>query len=171
MRRDLKVIVNKITNYEICYGNQFHIKDMKTGYNIKSTGFNLNGITDTLYLGDKPDSNGKTGTVFLFKLKSPTEPIITSNNAGIINYEKGEIILRELNITNSSKIVDGIPYIQISTIPQSNDVIGKEDLYLQLDINNSMTNILDDSISSGADISGSSYTVTSSYSNGTYVRL
>ena len=76
-----------------------------------------------------------------------------------------------MNITNSSKIVDGIPYIQISTIPQSNDVIGKEDLYLQLDINNSMTNILDDSISSGADISGSSYTVTSSYSNGTYVRL
>jgi hypothetical protein len=171
MRRDLKVTANKITNYEICYGNQFHIKDMKDGYNIKSTGFNINGITDTLYLGDKPDSNGKSGSVFLFKLKSPTEPIIVSNNVGIIDYEKGEIRLRELNITNSSKIVDGIPYIQISTIPQSNDVIGKEDLYLQLDINNSMTNILDDSISSGADISGSSYTVTSSYSNGTYVRL
>jgi hypothetical protein len=88
-----------------------------------------------------------------------------------IDYEKGEIRLRELNIINSSKIVDGIPYIEISVIPKSNDVIGLQDLYLQLDINNSMTNILDDSISSGADISGSSYTVTSSYSNGTYVRL
>ena len=74
-------------------------------------------------------------------------------------------------MTNSLKVVEGIPYIQISIAPQSNDVIGKEDLYLQLDINNSVTNILDDSISSGADISGSTYTTTSSYSNGTYVRL
>jgi len=51
------------------------------------------------------------------------------------------------------------------------DVIGKEDLYLQLDINNSVLNMQTDDISSGANISGSTYTVTSSYTNGNLIRL
>lgn len=61
--------------------------------------------------------------------------------------------------------------IEISAFPNSNDVIGKEDLYLQLDINNSVLNMQTDDISSGANISGSTYTVTSSYANGNLIRL
>ena len=170
MRRDLKTVLNKVTDYEICYGNAFHIKDLKNGYNIKSSGFTVSGITDTVYLADQPNNDGTLGSVFLFKLKSPTEPVIVQANVGTIDYVKGEIKLRGITVTNSSKVIDGIQVIQISTSPKSNDVIGKEDLYLQLDINNSVLNIADDSISSGADISGSFYTVTSSYTNGTYIR-
>ena len=170
MRRDLKTVLNKVTDYEICYGNAFHIKDLKNGYNIKSSGFTVSGITDTVYLADQPNNDGTLGSVFLFKLKSPTEPVIVQANVGTIDYVKGEIKLRGITVTNSSKVIDGIQVIHISTSPKSNDVIGKEDLYLQLDINNSVLNIADDSISSGADISGSFYTVTSSYTNGTYIR-
>jgi hypothetical protein len=41
---------------------------------------------------------------------------------------------------------------------------------LQLDINNTLINMVSDSIESGADVSGTNYNVSSSYSNGVYVR-
>lgn len=170
MRRDLQIKVNQLATYEICFGNQFHIRNFKNGYNIKSSGFTIAGSSDTLYLSDLPNSDGKNGTIFFFKLKSPTEPIIIKNNAGTINYDRGEINLSVVNFSSALKNNGGVPIVQISSIPQSNDVIGLQDLYLQLDINNSVLNMQSDAISSGADISGSSYTVTSSYTNGALVR-
>ena len=52
----------------------------------------------------------------------------------------------------------------------SNDVIGLQDLYLQLDTSNSTVTMIPDEISSGTNTSGSSYKVTSSYANGSLVR-
>ena len=170
MRRDLSAKVNVLADYELCFGNQFHIKNSRTGYNIKSSGFNVDGIVDQVYFGDLPGSNEKTGSIFLFKLNSLTEPIIVRNNVGSIDYERGEINLSPIKITNTVKMKNGLKIVEISAIPKSNDVIGKEDLYLQLDINNSILNMQIDDISSGANISGSTYTVTSSYTNGSLIR-
>jgi hypothetical protein len=170
MRRDLRVEVNKFADYEICYGNEFHIKNMN-GYNIKSSGFRVAGINDTLYMSDIPDSNGLTGSIFFFKLQSPTQPIVVKRNAGVVDYVKGEIRLYPINITSTIKTSFNQPIIQISVVPKSNDVIGLQDLYLQLDINNSVLNMLSDEISSGSDISGSTYKTTSSYTNGDLVRI
>jgi len=170
MRRDGKIEKDKLARYEICFGNQFHIKDLKNGYNIKSSGFSVDGISDVVYLSDIPDADGLNGKIFLFKLNSSAEPIVLRNNIGSVNYVKGEILLNPIKITNTVKFDNGIPIIQISAIPQSNDVIGLQDLYLQLDINNSVLNMVSDEISSGASISGSTYTVTSSYTNGAFVR-
>jgi hypothetical protein len=50
-------------------------------------------------------------------------------------------------------------------------VIGLQDLYLQLDINNSIFEMVIDEISSGLDPSASNYIVTSSYNNGNLVRV
>ena len=170
MRRDLGVILNTFADYEICYGNQFHIK-AQSGYNIKSSGFNIAGINETLYLTDIPNSNGLTGNIFFFKLQSNTQPVIVKRNVGIIDYVKGEIRLYPVNIISTSKSAFSRPIIQISVIPKSNDVIGLQDLYLQLDINNITLNMLSDEISSASDISGSSYKFTSSYTNGDLVRI
>jgi len=170
MRRDLRAEVNKFADYEICYGNEFYIKNM-AGYNIKSSGFKVAGINDTIYMTDLPDSNGLTGNIFFFKLQSSTQPIIVKKNAGKIDYVKGEITLYPVNISSTSKTSFSQPIIQISVIPKSNDAIGLQDLYLQLDINNSTLNMLSDEISSGSDLSGSSYKVTSSYTNGDLVRI
>jgi hypothetical protein len=170
MRRDLSAKVNVLADYELCFGNQFHIKNSRTGYNIKSSGFNVDGIVDQVYFGDLPGSNEKTGSIFLFKLNSFTEPVIVRNNVGSIDYERGEINLSPIKITNTVKMKNGLKIVEISAIPKSNDVIGKEDLYLQLDINNSILNMQIDDISSGANISGSTYTVTSSYTNGSLIR-
>lgn len=170
MRRDLGVSLNAFAEYEICFGNQFHIKNMN-GYNIKSSGFNIEGISDTLYMSDIPNSNSNTGDIFFFRLQSPTEPVIVRNRVGKIDYVKGEITLNPANISSTSKTSFSQPIIQISVSPKSNDVIGLQDLYLQLDINNSVLNMLSDEISSGSDISGSTYKVTSSYTNGDLVRI
>ncbi len=176
MRRDLQVLLNAFAEYEICFGNRFHIKNHghgthggEIGFNIKSSGFKVAGITDTVYLGDSPDQSLKTGTVFLFKLNSDTEYVIVKQNVGTVDYVKGEIMLSPINII-STVVNRGEALIEISATPYSNDVIGKQDLYLQLDTSNVLINAVTDEIASGDDISGSNYIVTSSYSNGKLVR-
>jgi len=169
MRRDLFPLINQFADYEICFGNEFHIKD-RNGFNIKSSGFKVNGLDDTLYMTDVPDSNLRTGRIVFFRLASQTEVVVVASNAGTINYQKGEILLSPVDFRETSKNRGENPVIEISAIPKSNDVIGLQDLYLQIDINNSTLNAVSDEISSGADASGTSYTVTSSYENGNLVR-
>lgn len=169
MRRDLRAELNKFADYEICYGNEFHIQKTN-GFNIKSSGFKISGVSDELFLSDIPNSNGVMGSIFFFRLNSALQPTIVRRNVGTIDYVKGEIKLSPVNIIATSKVSFSQNIIEISAVPKSNDVIGLQDLYLQLDINNSNLNMLTDEISSGADISGSSYKVTSSYINGDLIR-
>jgi len=105
----------------------------------------------------------------LFRLNSPTQPEIVRKSVGTIDYIKGEVKLSPINITNTS-INRGFPLIEISVSPYSNDVIGLQDLYLQLDITKTVINSKPDQISSGYDTSGTNYIVSSSYSNGLLVR-
>ena len=173
MRRDMEPVLNTYTEYEICYGNRIHIKS-EDGYNIKSSGFKVSGISDMVYFGDLPDKGLKTGKIFLFKLNSPTQPVVVKRSVGIIDYVKGEIKLNPMNFI-STKLTRGVtgqevPLIEISMCPYSNDVIGLQDLYLQLDVGNSTVTMIPDEITSGTNTSGSSYKVTSSYGNGSLVR-
>ena len=173
MRRDMEPVLNTFGEYEICFGNQFYIKNTN-GYNIKSSGFFVSGISDCLYLGDIPNADKETGSVFLFKLTAPTQPVVVKRGIGVIDYIHGEIKLNPINII-STKLTRGVPgaevpLIQISVCPFSNDVIGLQDLYLQLDTGNSTVTMIPDEISSGTNTSGSSYRVTSSYANGSLVR-
>jgi len=178
MRRDLGAKLNQFAEYEICYGNRFYVKNhghrpvfnsQTLGFNIKSSGFKISGVNDTVYLGDVANSDLLTGEVFLFKLLSPTEYVVVRNNVGIVDYIKGEIRLNPIKIL-STEVNRGVPIVEISATPYSNDVIGLQDLYLQLDPSNTVVNMINDRISSGDDVSGSDYVVTSSYQGNTLVR-
>jgi len=170
IRRDLRIALNSFAEYQIGFGNEFHIKSMN-GYNIKSSGFRVSGITQEVYLSDIPDSDAITGSIFLFTVPSvtSTSSTIVSRNVGTINYKTGIITLNPINIT-SGKVKNGQSVIEISAPPQSNDVIGLQDLYLQLDTSNSSFEMISDEIASGLDPSASNYIVSSSYSNGNLVR-
>ena len=170
MRRDLRVVLNAFSEYQIGFGNQFYIKSMD-GFNIKSSSFRVSDLNDPVYLSDIPDSNRTTGSIFLFTVPNvnSTSATIVKRNVGKIDYKQGIITLNPINIL-SGKIKDGQSIIEISAIPSSNDVIGLQDLYLQLDISNSIFEMVTDEISSGSDTSASNYIVTSSYSNGNLVR-
>jgi len=169
IRRNLRPILNSFTQYEICYGNSFYIK-RRDGYNIKTSGFTVSGIDETVYLGDIPDKNETTGKLFLFADPTSENPRILRASVGTINYQKGELFLKPISILSTSKNSGGEPIIEISAIPISNDVIGKQDLYLQLDISKTTLNMKLDEISSKADTSASLYEATSSYTNGSRIR-
>jgi len=170
MRRDIRVTLNTFAEYQIGFGNEFHIKNM-SGYNIKSSAFRIAGIQQNVYLSDLPDTNRLTGSLFFFAVPSPnsTSPTVIRRNVGKIDYKKGIITLNPVNI-QAGKIKDGQTIIEISTSPLSNDVVGLQDLYLQLDISNSIFDMVVDNISSGLDPSASTYISSSSYANGLLVR-
>ena len=171
IRRNLKALLNQFAQYELCFGNKFHINS--NGYNIKSSGFFLSTTTDPVYLTDVPnkdlkgnlDGSGK-GVVSIVKKQADGSYRVIVKSAGTVDYTKGEIILTTINITSTIKS-DNI--IEIQAFPESNDVVGLKDLYLNFDVSNSKINMLRDVIASGEDISGVTFArdyYTSSYSNG-----
>ena len=170
MRRDLRVVLNTPAEYQVGFGNEFHIKSMD-GYNIKSSAFSVAGIVESVYLSDVPNTNRNNGTLFLFTVPSTnsTTPTIVRRNVGTIDYKNGIVTLNPITI-ESGKFKDGQSIIEISACPSSNDVVGLQDLYLQLDISTSNFETIVDEISSGLDPAASNYVVTSSYVNGALVR-
>ena len=161
IRRNLKALINQSAQYELCFGNKFHIN--KDGFNIKSTGFTLAGRIGTFYFTDVPGSNGK-GVISIVKDINETGKYeIVVKSAGTVDYTKGEIILNTLNIT-STAIANNI--VEIQAFPESNDIIGLKDLYLSFSVADSTINMVKDTITSGEQISGVGYKVTSSYLNG-----
>ena len=170
IRRDLRVALNTIAEYSIGFGNEFYVK-FSEGFNIKTSAFRINGFAENVYISDLPNFDRRTGSLFLFTL--PTEnsqnPTIVRRNIGRIDYVRGIITINPINIV-SGKIKDGQTIVEISVSPKSNDVVGLQDLYLQLDINNSNFETIVDDISSGLDPSASSYIVSSSYPDGNLVR-
>ena len=170
MRRDLRVLINQFAEYQIGFGNEIYIKRM-SGYNIKSSALLVAGINQPVYISDIPDTNRITGSLFFFTVPSigSQTPTVVRRNVGTINYATGVITLNPVNIT-SAKVKDGVQTLEISASPTSNDVVGLQDLYLQLDISNSNFETVVDEISSGLDPSASNYVVSSSYANGNLVR-
>ena len=120
---------------------------------------------------DSPNTNRNNGTLFLFTVPSvnSTTPTIVRRNVGTVDYKTGVVTLNPITI-ESGKFKDGQSIIEISACPKSNDVIGLQDLYLQLDISTSNFETIVDEISSGLDPAASNYVVTSSYVNGALVR-
>ena len=170
MRRDLRVLINQFAEYQIAFGNEIYIKRLN-GYNIKSSGILIAGINQPVYISDIPNTNKVDGSLFFFTVPSigSQTPTVVRRNVGSINYTTGTITLNPVNITGA-KIKDGVPILEISASPTSNDVVGLQDLYLQLDISNSNFETVVDEISSGLDPSASNYVVSSSYANGNLVR-
>ena len=168
IRRDLKAVTNQFAQYELCFGNKFHINS--TGYSIKSTGFKISSEPDTVYLTDVPNSNGTTGIISIVKPLNDGSIRVIIKSAGTVDYLKGEIKLGTVNIISTSLDND---IIQIQAYPESNDVVGLKDLYLNFSISESTINMVRDVIASGDEISGTVFSrdyYTSSYSNGNLAR-
>ena len=150
----------------MCHGNQFNVK--KEGLNIKSTGFTISGSGDTVYLTDTPNEDQLTGIISIVKPDiNDSSKTIVVEEAGTVDYIKGEIILTTINITSTVKPNN---VIEVQAFPESNDIIGLQDLYLQFTIGDSSINMIKDTITSGQQISGVGFKVTSSYTNGALIR-
>ena len=166
IRRNMRALVNQEAQYELCFGNRFHVNS--GGFNIKSTGFRIINEPDIVYLTDIPNSDGRTGVLSIVKpIQETGENRVVIKSAGLVDYIKGEVILTTTLIT-STVLNDDI--IEVQAFPESNDVVGLKDLYLEFDVSKSTINMIKDTISSGEKISGVGFKVTSSYSNGELIR-
>ena len=171
IRRDLKALLNQFAQYELCYGNKFNINP--AGYNIKSTGFTIDGFNEIAYITDVPNKNtvgsldgSNMGTLSIVTKNNKGEQRVIVKDAGVVDYKKGEVILNTINITST---VNQNNIIEVQAFPGSNDVVGLKDLYLDFDVSKSTINTIKDVIASGEDVSGVVFTrdyYTSSYSNG-----
>ena len=190
MRRNMVPAYNSLANYELCFVNEFHTE--LEGFNIRSTGFTVEGIEGTVYLTDVPNlaASGsvvpssteaanvftqrpiqvasKTGSISIISFDQDQRVRTVIANAGTVDYVKGEIILFPINIT--STVLEN--RIEIEATPESNDIVAKENLYIVLDTTGkSVLTLKEDLISSGSNRSGVSYNPPSSFiSNTKYTR-
>jgi len=166
MRRNLVPVYDAFANYELCYGNQFHAD--KEGFNIKSSSFRITGVAGEIFLTDLPNEDDPTkGTIKFFTVDSDNKITYVNSSAGSVDYARGEILIYPVSISSSSLL----NRIEIGVIPESNDIVAKENLYIVLDTTaNSTLTLLEDVISSGLNKSGTSYIPPSSFANTTYTR-
>ena len=172
IRRNLRAVLNSFAQYELCFGNKFRIN--QEGKNIKSTGFTIEGENEIVYITDIPnkdnsgnlDGSGK-GVISIVREDSLRNTVVVVKSAGTVDYTHGEIILTTINITSTVKENN---VIEVQAFPDSNDVVGLKDLYLDFSISESTINMVKDTITSGEQISGVGFKVTSSYSNGELTR-
>ena len=176
IRRNLSAAIGQFAQYELCFGNAFHIKS--SGGNIKTTGFRITGLSDIVYLTDIPnkDENGNLDESGFGKISIITaiaddsggfRYTVVVDNAGTVDYTKGEILLNTVQIFST---VQPNRIIEVQAYPLSNDVIGLKDLYVSLAVPDSKINMVKDTITSGEQISGVGFRVTSSYGNGQLTR-
>ena len=165
MRRNMIPAYNTVATYEVCYGNKFHA-DLE-GFNVRSSAFKLDSVEGDIYLTDFPNNDQLTGIVKFFKIENGVITYV-NNNAGTVDYIKGEVILFPVNISSTSLS----NRVEIEVTPESNDIVAKENLYIVLDTTgNSKLNLLEDVLVSGSNVSGTNYTPPSSFiSNKKYTR-
>ena len=165
IRRNMIPAYNSIATYEVCYGNKFHA-DLE-GFNVRSSAFKIDGVDGDVYLTDFPNIDQLTGVVKFFTINNGVITYI-NNNAGTVDYVKGEVILFPVTIVSSTLS----NRIEIEVTPESNDIVAKENLYIVLDTTgNSKLNLLEDVLISGSNVSGTNYTPPSSFiSNKKYIR-
>ena len=164
IRRNLIAEISKFAQYEVCFGNMFHVQEKS--YNVVSTGFTIQGVVGTVYLADESIDRDK-GRIFFFTYTEGGTPVVIKKNAGTVDYMHGEILIDTVNIL-STVIANNV--IEIQAIPHSNDVVGLNDLYVKFDMSNTNINVVQDLIASGENTSGSRFVHVHSYYTPTYTR-
>jgi len=164
IRRNLIAEISKFAQYEVCFGNMFHVQEKS--YNVVSTGFTIQGVAGTVYLADESIDRDK-GRIFFFTYTEGGTPVVIKKNAGTVDYMHGEILIDTVNIL-STVIANNV--IEIQAIPHSNDVVGLNDLYVKFDMSNTNIKVVQDLIASGENTSGSRFVHVHSYYTPTYTR-
>ena len=155
MRKNITVDLNTRVNYKICYGNRIN-KQTSTAPSVSSSGFKIVGDDiNTYYLNDDG-----AGTLRLYYVKGTGEFEYVDGLWGSVDYDMGEITINDL-IIQSTSVVNNT--LQISATPKSNDLVSLRETYITMGIDNSVITVVEDTISSGSNLSGTGVIPESSY--------
>lgn len=143
MKRVLQPVINKFAEYEICFKNKFLIS--AGSGNIRTSGFKIAGIPDTVYISDVVNADNKTGILNLCTFRNNTLRVVKSN-IGTVDYTEGEILVNALNIV-STELTSSVPIIEFVSSPALKDVYSVNELLLELDVSGSTIDLVDESLS------------------------
>ena len=134
MRRDIQAILNTKASYELCYVNPFAI-DTDAPV-LTSSGFKLDGYTQTFYLEDDYDGTyldtaRTTKNVKAYYLNNSIKTYL-GDPIGSINYSKGEILLGMSTSIIITETVETGSVIKVTVRPEQNDIFAKREVYLAL---------------------------------------
>ena len=156
MRKNVTVDLNARVNYKICYGNRIK-QGTSTKPCVSSSGFKIVGDDfNIFYLNDDG-----LGSLRLYYVKGTGEFEYVDGLWGTVDYSMGEIVINDL-IISMTTVADN--QLQIAAIPESNDIISLRETYLTVGIDNTTVSVVEDTISSGSNISGTGVVPESSYS-------
>ena len=156
MRKNVTVDLGARVNYKICYGNRIK-QGTSTKPTVISSGFKIVGDDfNTYYLNDDGASSLR-----LYYVKGTGEYEYVDGLWGTVDYSMGEIVINDLIISSTSVANN---QLQISGTPESNDIISLRETYLTVGIDNTTVSVVEDTISSGSNISGTGVVPESSYS-------
>ena len=156
MRKNVTVDLNARVNYKICYGNRIK-QGTSTKPTVSSSGFKIVGDDfNIFYLNDDG-----AGSLRLYYVKGTGEFEYVDGLWGTVDYSMGEIVINALIISMTSVANN---QLQIAAIPESNDIISLRETYLTVGIDNTTVSVVEDTISSGSNISGTGVVPESSYS-------
>jgi len=155
MRKNITVDLNQRVNYKICYGNRVN-QQTSTDPAIISSGFKIVGDDiNTYYLNDDG-----AGTLRLYYVKGTGEFEYIDGLWGSVDYDMGEIVINDL-IIQSTAVANNT--LQLKAVPKSNDLVSLRETYITLGIDNSVITVVEDTISSGSNLSGTGVIPESSY--------
>ena len=79
---------------------------------------------------------------------------------GSVDYDMGEVTINDL-IIQSTNVANNT--LQINATPKSNDLVSLRETYITMGIDNSVITVVEDTISSGSNLSGTGVIPESSY--------
>jgi hypothetical protein len=156
MYKKLTPILNTSTQYIIKFYNKINNPHTGHGSVLSSTGFYISGSTSQNFI----DDDG-AGGVRRYTIESNNK-VYANALVGTIDYLNGIITLNDLNITSVSN-TDGT--INLTCIPDSNDILPVRNQLLEIDISGSL--VLSTSDNSGQGASVSSYSAVGSGTSST----
>ena len=162
MRKSFTPTLSTSARYDIYFRNAFY--NPHTGHNasaggiLSSSGFTVDGNANEMFLDD--DGSGVVRRYYL----NAGVKTYANTEQGTINYTTGQITLNSLNITAVSNIRGATSTaIELTVVPNSNDIIPVRNTVIEIDIANSTFVVEKDGFVGGSNDAGVGYSSVTSY--------
>ena len=162
VRKSFTPILNTSTRYDVYFRNAFY--NPHTGHNadmggiLSSSGFKIDGNNNEMFLDD--DGSGNIRRYYF----DGGVRVYANNTQGTVDYTTGQVTLNSLNITSISNIRgSSSSVIEITVVPNSNDIVPVRNTIVEIDIANSTVTVEKDTFIGGGNEAGVGYTTPTSY--------
>ena len=163
IRKDFTPTLASSTKYNVYFRNALY--NPHSGHNsaaggiLESSGFKVSGDSSTVFFLDDDGA----GNVRRYSFSGATR-VYANETQGTIDYDTGAITINSLSVLSVENIRGAVSTkIELTVVPNSNDVVPVRDQILEIDTANSSITVTADTFVGGSADAGVGYTTTSSY--------